>query len=89
MRYDGHMTTSIPAVEEVSRRLKGLKGCELEQLAGDSGVPASTLWKIRVGATPNPGLETVRKFFHLLPAELAQQTPHPAQEATTQGAVNA
>jgi hypothetical protein len=66
-----------------------LRTGELRELAAISGVPFRTLLKIRLGDTPNPGLETVRKFFHLLPAELAQPTPHPAQKATTQGAVNA
>jgi transcriptional regulator with XRE-family HTH domain len=65
------MNTTIPPVEELSQRLKSLKGVELEQLASSSGVPVSTLWKIRIGATPNPGIETVRKFYALLPAAQA------------------
>ena len=65
------MTTCIPPIEEVSQRLKNLKGSELERLASGSGVPVSTLWKIRIGATPNPGIETVRKFYALLPDAVA------------------
>lgn len=61
------MSTEIPTIDEVRERLQSLKSVELDSLAGVSGVPASTLWKIRTGVTPNPGLETVRKFFHLLP----------------------
>lgn len=63
------MTSELPSTELLASRLKLLKGAELEVLARRSGVPASTLWKIRMGVTPNPGLETVRKFFHLLPSE--------------------
>jgi hypothetical protein len=74
------MNTSLPSASVVSARLKALKMAEIESLASQSGVPFATLLKIRMGTTPNPGLETVRKFFHLLPAELAQQNPHPAQE---------
>lgn len=62
------MDAHIPAIDEVRARLQRLKAGELDKVAQSSGVPASTLWKIRIGATPNPGLETVRKFFHLLPA---------------------
>lgn len=61
------MNTDLPSTEAVRDRLKQLKGIDIDDLAGRSGVPASTLWKIRTGVTPNPGLETVRKFFHLLP----------------------
>jgi transcriptional regulator with XRE-family HTH domain len=61
------MNPELPSTELLAARLKLLKGIELEDLASRSGVPASTLWKIRMGVTPNPGLETVRKFFHLLP----------------------
>jgi predicted transcriptional regulator len=69
------MSTLIPPVEEVSRRLKSLTGAQLETLANGSGVPVSTLWKIRIGATPNPGIETVRKFFHLLPSTPVTEQP--------------
>jgi predicted transcriptional regulator len=73
------MNTDLPSVETVQAKLKRLKGAELEALADSSGVPASTLWKIRNGFTPNPGLETVRKFYRLLPDASAQ----------VQGAANA
>ena len=83
------MTTCIPPIEEVSQRLKNLKGYELERLASGSGVPVSTLWKIRIGATPNPGIETVRKFFHLLPATPPTPPAAPAAQAAQQGVANA
>jgi len=40
---------------------------EVKELASKSGVPFTTLWKIRVGPTNNPGIETVRKFIDHLP----------------------
>lgn len=61
------MSTALPSIEDVRVRLQSLKDGEIYEVAKRSGVPSSTLWKIRIGATPNPGLETVRKFFHLLP----------------------
>ena len=67
------MNLALPSTEMLSTRLKLLKGVEIEDLASRSGVPASTLWKIRMGVTPNPGLETVRKFFHLLPEPATDQ----------------
>jgi len=62
------MSTLFPSIEDVRARLQMLKDGDIYKVSQDSGVPASTLWKIRCGATPNPGIETVRKFFHLLPA---------------------
>ena len=61
------MSTAFPSAEDVRARLQGLKDGDIYRVAEASGVPSSTLWKIRCGATPNPGIETVRKFFHLLP----------------------
>lgn len=66
------MSTEIPSIEAVQARLKGLKGVEIDVLAATSGVPSSTLWKIRNGVTPNPGFETVRKFYAHLPASDTQ-----------------
>lgn len=82
------MNTELPSAEVVQARLKLLKGVDIDALSSSSGVPASTLWKIRNGHTPNPGLETVRKFFHLLPATPATNDAHTAQ-AAQQGVANA
>jgi predicted transcriptional regulator len=81
------MNTDLPSIEDVRIRLQGLRDGEIYTVAKASGVPASTLWKIRCGATPNPGIETVRKFFHLLPAPAANDA-NPAQ-AAQQGVANA
>jgi transcriptional regulator with XRE-family HTH domain len=80
------MNTVIPSVEDVRRRLELLKDGGINEVARLSGVPVSTLWKIRCGATPNPGFETVRKF---LPFLVATPTPTPAAQATKQGVANA
>jgi hypothetical protein len=61
------MSSPIPSAEQVGARLKSVRLAVLQDIAKQSGVPYRTLINIRVGATPNPGLETVRKFFHLLP----------------------
>lgn len=62
------METTIPSADDVAARLRRLRMSDLRELAGKSGVPYRTLLKIRLGETPNPGLETVRKFFDHLPA---------------------
>jgi len=67
------MTPAFPSVEDVRERLQGLGHGEIYKIAELSGVPSSTLWKIRCGATPNPGMVTVRKFFHLLPEPATDQ----------------
>lgn len=36
---------------------------QLEELAKRSGVPFTTLYKIKREETTNPGIETVRKFM--------------------------
>lgn len=76
------MIQELPSAEVLAARLKLLKGVELDDLAARSGVPSSTLWKIRNRVTPNPGIETVRKFYPLLPDT-------PVTEQPTQGVVNA
>ena len=73
------MNTTIPSAEDLSVRLRSLRLAELRVLAERSGVPYRTLINIRLGITPNPGIETVRKFLPLLPAvntELTQGVAH-------------
>jgi predicted transcriptional regulator len=82
------MNSTVPSVADVRQRLSTLKDGDLDRIAKASGVPSSTLWKIRIGDTTNPGLETVRKFFHLLPATPAANDAHTAQ-AAEQGVANA
>lgn len=61
-----HIT--IPPVTLIRNRLEKLSRPELQALANDSGVPFSTIQKIMYGISKNPGIETVRQFFPLLPS---------------------
>lgn len=36
---------------------------DVQTLSKATGVPFTTLWKIRDGTTQNPGIETVRQFW--------------------------
>lgn len=44
-----------------------LSHAQTKALAEASGVPFTTLWKVRTGETRNPGVETVRLFWPRLP----------------------
>jgi len=43
--------------------LEQLTHAQMQRLAIASGVPFTTLWKVRSGTTTNPGIETVGKFL--------------------------
>lgn len=54
--------------------LRSLSLGQLDQLSLLSGVPRSTLIKLRYGQTPNPRLETVRQFMpHVTAARTAKE----------------
>ena len=53
---------------------------QVGRLAELSGVPATTIYKIKRGETENPGIETVRKFMRHVPECLASDA-HPQREA--------
>lgn len=57
------MDIPIPSADELQRSLARLTTAQLRQLSVYSGVPFTTLWKVRSGETKNPGVETVRQFF--------------------------
>lgn len=57
------MEPSIPSVESIRSALAPLNLRELDRLAELSGVPATTIYKIKRGETENPGIETLRKFM--------------------------
>ena len=57
------MSQDIPSAGEVRALLQPLRHAQLQALAAASGVPFTTLWKVRSGETGNPGLDTVRKFL--------------------------
>lgn len=56
------MTNEIPAAAAIREQLMPLRHGALQRLAKLSGVPATTLAKIRDGETKNPGIDTVRMF---------------------------
>lgn len=62
------MNSSIPAAADVQAALKRLDHAQMHELSKLSGVPFTTLWKVRAGDTANPGIETVRKFMPHVPA---------------------
>jgi len=69
------MDIDIPAISVVRDALAALTMKQLERLAVLSGVPMTTIYKIRLGDTENPGIETVRKFVpHITAAAQAEPT---------------
>ena len=66
------MDIQIPPASDFQAQLAELTHAEMQGLASLSGVPFTTLWKIRDGSTKNPGIETVRLFAqHLKQAKRA------------------
>ena len=61
------MPITIPPLALIHSRLAAMNQVQLRRLAKDSGIPFGTLMKIRYGTTKNPGIETVRAFYPLLP----------------------
>lgn len=65
------MAESIPSVADIKAALTPLTLRQLNRLSELSGVPATTISKIRRGETGNPGIETVRLFApHIAAAAL-------------------
>jgi hypothetical protein len=57
------MQPPIPSAEEIRAALAPLTLKQLDYLADLSGVPVTTIYKIKLAETANPGIETVRKFL--------------------------
>ena len=57
------MQPLIPSAEEIRAALAPLTLKQLDYLADLSGVPVTTIYKIKLAETANPGIETVRKFL--------------------------
>jgi predicted transcriptional regulator len=74
------MSTQIPSVIEVRAELESLPHSLVQELARISGVPFTTIWKVRDGTTENPGMETVRKFWEHIGA-LKSRIPEPEAKA--------
>ena len=68
---------TLLSVEDVRAALGPLTLKQLALLAERSGVPATTIYKIRRGETGNPGLETVRQFMAHLPELITPAHPAP------------
>lgn len=67
------MLTDIPTVAFIQGELKNLEHADVRRLATLSGVPFSTIWKIREGTTKNPGIQTVAQFAsHICLARLTR-----------------
>lgn len=70
------MDLIFPSAEQVRSALSSLTLKQLDRLAGLSGVPATTIYKIKRGETENPGVETLRKFVpHIAAAQVAPDAP--------------
>lgn len=78
------MQTTTPSAEQVRAALQPLSMKQLARLSELSGVPSTTLYKIKLGTTTNPGIETVRAFVPFISAACA--TPEPLAPATEGGA---
>ena len=57
------MDQAIPPPEEVRRRLELLSWAETQELCKRTGVPFTTVWKLRQGETTNPRIETLRAIW--------------------------
>lgn len=66
------METNIPGAADVREALAPLTLRQLDRLAELSGVPATTIYKIKRGETENPGIETLRKFLPHVAEVLAE-----------------
>jgi predicted transcriptional regulator len=66
------MNTQIPSTEDVRLILEKLSMQQLRALSDASGVPWTTIYKIKLGNTPNPGIETVRLFLPHLSAVVGE-----------------
>lgn len=70
------MNHPLLSAEQVQAALAPLSLKQVDRLAELSGVPATTIYKIKRGETENPGIETVRKF---MPHIKAAAIPEPAK----------
>jgi hypothetical protein len=62
------MNHQIPSAADIRSLLCALGHAQMQQMAAVSGVPFTTLWKLRSGETVDPRLETVRSLLpHLMP----------------------
>jgi predicted transcriptional regulator len=72
------MEHTLISAEQVRAKLANLTMKQIDHLAGLSGVPAPTIYKIKLGNTENPGVDTVRKFMPHVEAAEAYRAPRAA-----------
>lgn len=76
------MNTCLPTAADVRQLMGKLSHAGMRGLAQRSGVPFTTLWKIRTGETKDPRLETVRVIWpELIGTEGAPTIPEEARDA--------
>jgi predicted transcriptional regulator len=68
------MDAPFPSAADVRAALDGLTLRQIDELAGLSGVPPTTIYKIKRGETENPGIDTCRKVMQALP-RMTPQAP--------------
>jgi hypothetical protein len=73
------MEPDLLSAEDVRAALAPLTLKQLEWLEVLSKVPASTIYKIKLGTTANPGMETVRQFWPHIDAAQAELRDPPAK----------
>lgn len=71
------MSIEIPPIAEIRAALQPLTLKQLDALETLSGVPATTIAKIRRGETKNPGTETCRAFLPHIAAARVPPTDQP------------
>jgi predicted transcriptional regulator len=74
------MSITIPSAAQVRAALQSLTIKQMNALGELSGVPPTTIYKIKRGETDNPGIETVAKFMPFVEQVCAGQLPAEAQE---------
>ena len=67
------MDITIPSAEDIRASLELLTLRQIDRLSELSGVPVGTIRRIRYAQTPNPGVETVRKFVPHIDAAKASE----------------
>lgn len=64
----------IPSAADIREALAIYNRKELSALGELAGVPFTTLYKIKLGVTRDPGIETVRRLLpHLRPARVLRK----------------
>lgn len=72
------MKKNLMTAADVRERLSPLNIKQVDRLSELSGVPPSTIYKIKMGKTGNPGIETVRQFLPFVTAARSKRRAKPA-----------